>query len=62
MSGKRSGGKGSRYRHVDWKKWDEGYELAFGKKNKKLKQENNDDDTADGQQDTKTISDSSGTV
>ena len=27
-------GKGDKYRKIDFKKWDEGWELAFGKKNK----------------------------
>ena len=29
-----SAGKGDKYRKVDQKKWDEGWELAFGKKKK----------------------------
>ncbi len=30
-------GKGDKYRKVDFKKWDEGWESAFGKKTKKKK-------------------------
>tara|TARA_R100001082_G_C4310334_1_gene136451 strand:+ start:377 stop:532 length:156 start_codon:yes stop_codon:yes gene_type:complete len=30
-------GKGDKYRKVDFKKWDEGWEAAFGKKKKKKK-------------------------
>ena len=33
-------GKGSRYRPVDQKKYDEGWEAAFGKKTKKKKNPN----------------------
>ena len=35
-------GKGDRYRNVDFKKWDEGWEAAFGKKTKKKKEKKND--------------------
>ena len=35
MSGKYGAGKGDKYRSVDFKKWDEGWEKAFGKKKKK---------------------------
>ena len=38
MSNKHGAGKGDRYRHVDQKKWDEGWEAAFGKKNNKKKE------------------------
>ncbi len=34
-------GKGDRYRSVDFKKWDEGWEAAFGKKTKKKKEKKN---------------------
>tara|TARA_R100000008_G_C3445575_1_gene96683 strand:- start:103 stop:249 length:147 start_codon:yes stop_codon:yes gene_type:complete len=34
MSDKHGAGKGSKYRPVDQKKWDEGWEKAFGKKTK----------------------------
>ena len=34
MSGKHGAGKGDRYRRLDQKKWDEGWEKAFGKKKK----------------------------
>ena len=30
-------GKGDKYRKVNFEKWDEGWELAFGKKKKKDK-------------------------
>jgi|TARA_R110001583_G_scaffold138087_8_gene289717 hypothetical protein len=35
MSGKNCAGKGDSYRKLDQKKWDEGWEKAFGKKKKK---------------------------
>jgi len=35
-------GKGDKYRPVDQKKWDEGWESAFGKKTKKKKDKDND--------------------
>ena len=35
MSDKHGAGKGDKYRPVDQKKWDEGWEAAFGKKKKK---------------------------
>ena len=34
-------GKGGKYRPVDQKKWDEGWESAFGKKKKKKMKFNN---------------------
>ena len=34
MSNKHSAGKGDRYRKLDQKKWDEGWEKAFGVKKK----------------------------
>jgi hypothetical protein len=34
MSGQHSAGKGSRYRPIDQKKWDENWEKCFGKKPK----------------------------
>ena len=37
MSSKHGAGKGDRYRTVDQKKWDEGWEKAFGKKKTKTK-------------------------
>tara|TARA_Y100000593_G_C4066082_1_gene216791 strand:+ start:303 stop:452 length:150 start_codon:yes stop_codon:yes gene_type:complete len=37
MSNKHGAGKGDRYRTVDQKKWDEGWEKAFGKKKTKTK-------------------------
>jgi len=40
MGQKHSAGKGSVYRPVDQKKWDEGWERIFGKK----KEETKDDD------------------
>ena len=42
MSGNHGAGKGDNYRPVDQKKWDEGWELAFGKKKKKKKDKNNE--------------------
>tara|TARA_B100000287_G_scaffold416159_1_gene450508 strand:- start:760 stop:903 length:144 start_codon:yes stop_codon:yes gene_type:complete len=39
MSNKHGAGKGDRYRTVDQKKWDEGWEKAFGKKKTKKKKE-----------------------
>ena len=41
MSGKHSAGKGSKYRPVDQKKWNENWEKAFGKKPKKKKKGRN---------------------
>jgi len=38
MGDKHGAGKGDKYRPVDMKKWDEGWEKAFGKKKKKKKQ------------------------
>ena len=35
MSGKHGAGKGDRYRPIDQKKWEEGWEKAFGKKKPK---------------------------
>ena len=35
-------GKGDNYRKVDQKKWDEGWESAFGKKTKKKKDKDNE--------------------
>tara|TARA_B100000073_G_scaffold149977_1_gene123629 strand:+ start:76 stop:210 length:135 start_codon:yes stop_codon:yes gene_type:complete len=35
-------GKGDKYRPVDQKKWDEGWEKAFGKNKKQTKQINKD--------------------
>ncbi len=35
-------GKGDKYRKVNFEKWDEGWELAFGKKKKKKKDKNNE--------------------
>tara|TARA_R100000008_G_C3534643_1_gene141286 strand:- start:286 stop:438 length:153 start_codon:yes stop_codon:yes gene_type:complete len=35
MSGQHGAGKGDKYRPIDMKKWDEGWEKAFGKKKKK---------------------------
>lgn len=32
MTGKHNAGKGSRYRKINQKKWEEGWEKAFGKK------------------------------
>ena len=32
MSGKNGAGKGDKYRPIDQKKWEEGWEAAFGKK------------------------------
>tara|TARA_R100000700_G_C3086239_1_gene89653 strand:- start:194 stop:376 length:183 start_codon:yes stop_codon:yes gene_type:complete len=37
MSGNHGAGKGDNYRPVDQKKWDEGWEKAFGKKKKNPK-------------------------
>ena len=37
MNEKHSAGKGSKYRPVDFKKWEEGWDKAFGKKSKKSK-------------------------
>tara|TARA_Y100000593_G_scaffold93645_1_gene189304 strand:+ start:1133 stop:1315 length:183 start_codon:yes stop_codon:yes gene_type:complete len=37
MSGSHGAGKGDGYRPVDQKKWDEGWEKAFGKKKKNSK-------------------------
>ena len=37
MSGNHGAGKGDSYRPVDQKKWDEGWEKAFGKKKKNSK-------------------------
>ena len=37
MSDKHGAGKGDRYRPIDQKKWDEGWESAFGKKKPKPK-------------------------
>ena len=34
-------GKGDRYRSVNFEKWDEGWEAAFGKKTKKKKEKKN---------------------
>jgi hypothetical protein len=34
MNEKHSAGKGSKYRPVDFKKWEEGWDKAFGNKNK----------------------------
>ena len=34
-------GKGDRYRDVDFKKWNEGWEAAFGEKAKKKKEKKN---------------------
>ena len=42
MSNKHGAGKGDRYRTVDQKKWDEGWEKAFGKNKKQTKQINKD--------------------
>ena len=39
MNGKHSAGKGSKYRPVDQKKYNENWERAFRKKKKKLKKE-----------------------
>ena len=36
MGDKHEAGKGDKYRPVNWKKWEEGWETAFGK-NKKPK-------------------------
>ena len=33
-------GKGDKYRKIDFKKWDEGWEAAFGKKNDSNRQSN----------------------
>tara|TARA_Y100001973_G_scaffold56523_1_gene83453 strand:+ start:559 stop:711 length:153 start_codon:yes stop_codon:yes gene_type:complete len=46
MSSKHGAGKGDRYRTVDQKKWDEGWEAAFGKKKPKQKSKNKE--TKDG--------------
>jgi len=35
-------GKGDRYRDVDFKKWDKGWEEAFGKDKKKVSEEDKD--------------------
>ena len=34
-------GKGDKYRKIDFKKWDEGWESAFGDKSKKKKEKKN---------------------
>ena len=39
MTGKHGAGKGSRYRKINQKKWDEGWEKAFGKKKLKKKKQ-----------------------
>ena len=46
MSNKHGAGKGDRYRPIDQKKWDEGWEAAFGKKKPKQKSKNKE--TKDG--------------
>ena len=38
MSDKHGAGKGDKYRPVNQKKWDEGWEAAFGKKKPKQKE------------------------
>lgn len=58
MNGKWEGGKGSRYRRVDLKKWERGWELAFGKN--KTKQKENNDEFAEKRPGEKEVSDSSG--
>ena len=48
MSGKHGAGKGDRYRQVDQKKYAENWEKAFGKKKKKDKDnERNQDSKTD---------------
>ena len=37
MTDKHSAGKGDKYRPVDMKKWDKGWEMTFGKKSKSKK-------------------------
>ena len=40
-------GKGDKYRPVDQKKWDEGWESAFGKKTKKKKKKDKDNERSE---------------
>ncbi len=42
MSDKHGAGKGDKYRPVDQKKWDEGWESAFGRKQTKNKNSKGD--------------------
>ena len=42
MSDKHGAGKGDKYRPVDQKKWDEGWESAFGNKKTKNKKPKGD--------------------
>jgi len=41
-------GKGDKYRKVDFKKWDKGWEIAFGKKKEKKNERNQISKTTNG--------------
>jgi hypothetical protein len=41
-------GKGDKYRKVDFKKWDKGWEAAFGKKKEKKNEQNQTSKIANG--------------
>ncbi len=48
MSDKHGAGKGDKYRPVNQKKWDEGWEAAFGKKKPKQNSKSKKKETKNG--------------